>query len=643
MSERSSAAASGWKRADGVLLGFLLVAGWLLHDLALMASQVSPTLSRRMVLPSLVLAAGALIIAFCVSVHKSLYAAALGAVATFSLATAFRNPGLDPALLGASKSLLVLLLAGGWMSLLPRRWRWASLPLGLTLAALAAAARRLRWGSLDASYLLFEALLAGLGLCLFATYARPSSNARRGFRLAVWLTFGLLTAASGWHVSQLRRPDLAPTGTPAEPDRPNLLLIVLDTVRADHLTWHGYPRATTPGLERSVREGFTIYSNARATSSWTLPSHGSLLTGLLPSGHNARHNRLAETQTLGTFAVTLLRDDVPTLAERLAAHGYRAGAIVANSTVLAHEMGLDRGFHHYDDRHPAGLSCRQLLVQQAGWRPELGCLRYRDAQTITDLALGWLDQDRARDSFLFLNYMDAHSPYVPPAPYDRAFSTERPVDPLKPPRELQSLQYDRQLLYLDHHLMRLFEGLKVRQLWRDTVVIVTSDHGEAFGEHQHWGHNTHLYEELIHVPLVVKSAEQNAAGQMHASISGHEVFALALSELGLGPAPGTSDDLSLIAEWYNSKPRAAGARKGSRDLLAWLDGTFKIIANSRGELEVYDLQRDGEESQNLAGSWPAAERVRQLSRDHWATAQASGEAPTLSPELIENLKALGYL
>ena len=635
----------GLSRADGASLGLWLVAGWLLHDLALMASLVSPALVPRMVLPSLLLVVVVTLAAGCLSFRRSFYWMVLGSVAVFGLTTTFFRPEIDPAFIGLSKSLLVLLLAGGTMTLLPGRWRLASLPLGLCLAALMSTARGLWWGTLDARHLIFEALVGGLGLLLFATFTLEASKPRFRLQLTLWLAFGVLTAVNSWSVSQLRRPDLPEAAAPTASNRPNLLLIVLDTVRADRLAWHGYHRSTTPELEKSVREGFTVYSSARSTSSWTLPSHGSLLTGLLPSEHHARQNRAAEDSPLrlGNFQVTLLRDDVETLAEQLAGRGYRTGAIVANSAVLAHEMGLDRGFEHYDDRQTTGLNCRQLLVQQIGWRPELGCLRYRDAQAVTDLALSWLPKKPGKSWFLFVNFMDAHAPYVPPAPYDRAFSNRRPIDPIKPPRELKSLQYDRQLLYLDHHLMRLFEGLKARRQWRDTVVIVTSDHGESFGEHQHWGHNRYLYEVLIHVPLVVKGAGQDDSSTVDSPISGHEVFSLALHELGLGPAPSLRQDLRLVAEWYDSIPRVEAGHRVPTDRLAWLAGNRKIHAGSRGELEVYDLEQDSGESEDLVEEWPEAERVRELSIEHWAAARQTGKSPRLNPELIESLKALGYL
>jgi membrane-anchored protein YejM (alkaline phosphatase superfamily) len=334
---------------------------------------------------------------------------------------------------------------------------------------------------------------------------------------------------------------------------------------------------------------------------------------------------------------------VPTLAEQLASRGYRTGAIVANASVLGHEMGLDRGFQHYDDRMSAGLWCRQSLLQQFGWLPTLGCLHYRDATTITNLAQSWTrDNHSDRPFFLFINYMDAHSPYFPPSPFDRAFASERPVDPLQPPPALRSLQYDRQLLYLDHELMRFIEWLRSTDHWQHTVVIITSDHGEAFGEHQHWGHAQYLYEELLHVPLLVKGVTGQKNQPVAQLIGGDQIYDLALAELGLGPPPQLSSE-RLIAEWYCSEHRKQEGTCRSQDLLAWVEGSRKIIVQITGEIEAYDISKDPRELVRIALSASEIERIRQRATEQWAIPHAQTAAPVLSRKTIENLRAMGYL
>jgi arylsulfatase A-like enzyme len=387
-----------------------------------------------------------------------------------------------------------------------------------------------------------------------------------------------------------------------------------------------------------------MYKEARSTSSWTLPSHASLLTGLMPHQHGATHARNRDQRDEVSFRwswVTRLRDDVPTLAGRLAGRGYRTGAIVANAAVLAHEMGLDRGFQHYDDRMSAGLECRQSLLQQLGWHPALGCLHYRDATTVTKLAQSWIKGNEPdQPFFLFLNYMDAHTPYIPPSPFDRAFSSRRPIDPLQPSQAMQSLQYDRQLLYLDSELMRLIDWLRSTDHWQQTVVIITSDHGEALGEHNHWGHAQYLYEELIHVPLLVRSVGAELDRPVTQLIGGDDVHDLALAELGLGPPPRLSSE-RLVAEWYCSANKEGICR--SQDLLAWIEGNRKIIVQLTGEVEAYDLGQDRQELVKVQLSASEMDQARQRAEELWSIPSGASTAPELSPETIENLRALGYL
>ena len=204
----------------------------------------------------------------------------------------------------------------------------------------------------------------------------------------------------------------------APADAPNLLLIVLDTVRADHLAPYGYHRVTTPRIDAFANERATRYTRARSAGTYTLPSHASLFTGLYPSVHGADHPR-AEGQS-GVSRWTLrpalgLRPDVPTLAEVLHEHGWRTAAIVANNVFLHHSFGLDRGFERYDDRDTAWTNEYLALAQYAGFALRTGHLLYRDGDEITAEALRWIDGEGARPFFLMLNYMDAHAPYMPRA------------------------------------------------------------------------------------------------------------------------------------------------------------------------------------------------------------------------------------
>ncbi len=635
-------------RIRGAAVGGSLVGGWVLHDLVVMVTSAQPSLALRLLIGSLLLAvAGAHIGWLLAGTHRLLRYSLLIGVLGIAIAVTVLPGAVNPAHSGLAKSVLLLALAAAALAVAPARWGAAALPVGALLAVTAAVWGHLHWTAIMPGFLVLEATIAvAAGALLLATQLTHGRR-RRLVLCTLVLVCACAVGARAGYSSRLRRADLPQPFPTTAASGPNLLLVVLDTVRADHLSAYGYHLPTTPGLERLLDEGFVRYSAARSTSSWTLPSHGSLFTGLLPSEHGATHVRSTDREAveLRWSWVNCLRDDVPTLAEILTGEGYRTGAVVANR-VLSHSLGVDRGFSHYDDRGSAGLQCRFSLVQQLGWRPELSCLPYRDATTITDQALSWLGTgSEEQPFFLFVNYMDAHRPYFPPRPFDRTLVPERPTDPIKPTRAFKALQYDRELRYLDHELQRLLDGLRRSdRRWQDTVVIITSDHGEAFGEHGHWGHAQYLYEELIRVPLLVKGVGRCTGSEgVDVPISGEQVFALALCELGLGPEPQRPQGLHVVAEWYCSKELARTAVCHSQDLLAWLDEDTKYLAHADGRVEVYNLATDQRELQDLAAQAPGRERALGFSREHWDKPWVSSASPQLSPEMLRSLKALGYL
>ena len=347
-----------------------------------------------------------------------------------------------------------------------------------------------------------------------------------------------------------------------------------------------------------------------------------------------------------------LRGDVTTLAEELSAQGYQTGAIVANAAYLAHEFGVDRGFEHYDDRDGASLPSL-LLLQLAGFQAYLR-KQTRSAETINSLALDWLDaRAPGRPFFLFLNYMDAHAPYIPPPPYDRAFGNRQPRDPLNPKPPIRSLLYDRLLRYLDAQVTLFLQALENRSLLSDTVLIIAADHGEAFGEHGYWQHDRALYEELIRVPLYVKPAGPARPGTSDRPITGPDLYGLILEQLGL-PVPPRHDDASMIAEWYQSegiteaeKRRQFATGPVDRDLLAWFDGGLKWIVSSKGDVEAYDLSADPGELHAIELSADRVEQARAHAQAWWkahppvVTAEHAGSAP--DPAVMERLRNLGYV
>lgn len=638
-----------------------LILGWQLRDVLAIAALGDPSALRRALVASLVVAPVGLLVAWLVTRRAEVFGLAVVATLAASLAPTVLGwahielPAIDQAYAPLPKTLFVALLAAwgiGWLARRsPAGLAMLAFGSGVTLASALVVQRALRWATVErVSSMDIASLVAGMMLVVGSWI--PARSWRR------WaLASGVAVLAGGtlWSLREaatLRRPDVpVAVEAPAE-SSPNLVLITLDTVRATHLAPYGYERVTTPELDAFVEQYAVLYRNARSTSSWTLPSHASMLTGLLPSTHGATHPREApdEAVTVDAWPAYPVRDDVVTLAERLAQRGYRTAANVGNTSFLAFEFGLHRGFEHYDDRIPLRLAMtRSTLVQQLGFLSDVSSKHYRDAESITRSSLRWLrDRDRSRPYFLFVNYMDAHGPYIPRPPFDRAFSSAQPTDPISPTNELAALQYDRELLFMDHYLGVLLSYLADEDDFDDTVIVVTSDHGEAFGEHGFWQHGATLYEEVIRVPLYVKPLGQRSSKTVETPISGDRLFGLMLEAVGVSDERAAGAEVPVIAEWFRSEgfeKNGEWPRDISRDLVAWLEGDRKVIVGSNQEVEMFDLTSDPDELDNLALDDERRARLRAQARDWWQRHPPNHQAPSRSlPEETERqLRALGYI
>jgi arylsulfatase A-like enzyme len=442
----------------------------------------------------------------------------------------------------------------------------------------------------------------------------------------------------------------------ADPGTPNVLLIVLDTVRADHLSAWGYHRATTPNLERWARRG-VCFEQARSTAPWTLPSHASLFTGRWP-------------HELSAGLRGALDGRYPTLAERLRQEGYVTAGFVANTTYCCAETGLNRGFAHYEDHvlsplevlrgSALGRRVVDKVVTSARKLAEAGGLgawigpgngkEFKDAATLNRDFLAWLShqEGRRRPFFAFLNYFDAHHPYVLPEGFDHHFGVrpESHADHLVlhrwwtldkrslPPRHVDLARdaYDDCLAYLDEQLGRLFADLERRGVLANTLVIVTADHGEHLGEHELYGHASSLYGPEVHVPLlVVGPAGVPAGASVREPVSLRDVPATVADLLGLEanpPFPGTSLARLWDAETERPAPGPVLSEvdepvkgpandgrspvfRGAMKALTADDAVY--IRNADGGEELFDLASDPAETKNLAGSTaagPLLERFR---------------------------------
>jgi len=449
---------------------------------------------------------------------------------------------------------------------------------------------------------------------------------------------------------------------------PNVLLIVLDTVRADRLSLYGYGRATSPTLERMAKRGIR-FEEARATAPWTVPSHASIFTGRWP-------------HELSVKWLTPLGGDFPTLAEYLGSHGYATAGFVANTFYCSYDTGLDRGFTHYEDYVLQRLSLFRTArlvdltlktIAETGYtlsqRLDAGPFRplqdyvldrfmggdRKHAASINREFLNWLSRrpEPGRPFFAFLNYFDAHSLYLlPPGamyrfgmkPQTQAdfqlFERWRDIDKLTLPpryRTLVSDCYDNCLAYLDERLGELFDELKRRDVLDQTLVIVTSDHGEGLGEHDLFDHGESLYRTEVRVPLlIVLPAGSHSQADVREPVSLRDLPATIVDLVGLGvdsPFPGQSlarfwrgssapggapvageAIISELADRNPANPNQGRSPASRGALVSLADGDFVFIRNQGdGSEELFNEREDPRELTNRArvdAMQPLVERFR---------------------------------
>jgi arylsulfatase A-like enzyme len=457
---------------------------------------------------------------------------------------------------------------------------------------------------------------------------------------------GLAAGVHGWRwfderraLASLPAPTSAANRTP-----PNVLLVVWDTVRAASTSLLGYSRTTTPVLAQLARRGVS-FQHAFAAASWSLPSHASMFTGQPMHRHGADW----DTALDGTYR---------TLAEALRDRGYQTAGFVANKSYCSRVHGLDRGFLHYEDFELTlgDIAACSLAVRTAARSPRLRSLLGNDehlgrkpASRVTDAFLDWLPQEPQRPFFAFLNYFDAHDPYLPPTQFERKFGPGRRQAKISlvhhwlrsapMPLSDQDVQedvdaYDGAIAYADDELSRLLGELSRRQLLDNTLVIVTSDHGEEFREHRVFGHGNTLYLPSLHVPLVVALGRRLPAGRnVDAPVSLCDLPATVLDFVE-GPSPGEMPGRSLARYWTNGADRSDHAdallselnfarnvpgwfpvAKGDMKSVLWRQ--FHFIRNGDGREELYDYRADPWEQQNLVATKAAADTLRAV-RDHLA-------------------------
>lgn len=492
---------------------------------------------------------------------------------------------------------------------------------------------------------------------------RRFSSSRSMLGVAAVLLVGLAVA-----FLMLREPPVKPVA------HANVLLITLDTTRSDHLSCYGYEHNTSPHLDALADDGL-LFERCIAASNWTLPTHASMLTGLYPPRHGAHllaTGARAQEATLHSGAGPevlhdylhgsgVLHESCTTLAEVLRQAGRRTGAIVANRPSLQRAYQLDQGFDYYDDA--------------AGESPA----PYRDARIIADEALEWLDDDRSKPFFLFLNFMDPHAPYNPPAEYlaNGPGSTAQPREQSwQSEQELWSMtgfhvmsdkrqinaeglryfttRYDGEIGYMDAQIGRILAWLREKGLYDSTLIIVTSDHGEAFGEHFIFGHGFRLYEPEVQVPMLVKLPGGQRKGRIDRPVHHVDVMPTVLQLLDLPPSA-QMHGVSLLSSTSRDLFVQQNVFLALASVFPWCNRAqwavyrdhLKYIEYSNGDQELYDFAQDPGERNNLASSRPRDVHALQQALQQWKEQTRSPIPPAppseLDPETAEQLRDLGYV
>jgi len=421
-------------------------------------------------------------------------------------------------------------------------------------------------------------------------------------------------------------------------DRPNVILISVDTLRADHLGCYGYGRETSPVIDGLAQRG-VLFEEVVAASPWTLPSHVSMVTSLYPATHGC-----------SLVGGAKLQRRITTLAEILRDRGYRTRAITT-ILYLTQIYGFDQGFESLlalGNRTPAGR--------------------------VTDEAIEWLSDHRDERFFLFLHYYDPHTDYTPPPGYVERFDPDYtgPINGTVPnllEHQEQMTQedlahlvslYDGEIAYVDHELGRLFGEIRKMGLSEDSVIVFTSDHGEEFREHGSFGHGFTLYDEQLLVPLLIVWPGRLREGhRVNETVQLIDIVPTIIDLLGLQGPGGKFEGVTLLQHCTGSEPVSAPPRDafsqtqlGEKELYSdRIQGAKAIFDATSDGWELYNLVSDPGETENLAAK--DAERLSAFSSrldpyiEHARRVREQGQGEADKVELdehsVETLKSLGYI
>lgn len=452
-------------------------------------------------------------------------------------------------------------------------------------------------------------------------------------------------------------------------DSPNVLLITLDTVRADHLSLYGYARDTTPVLREFAR-GATVYKTVTAPSNYTLATHASLFTGLYGSEHGAHLDD-------GWPEGRPLQPRIPTLAEIFRTAGYDVSGVVANHYFLNREFGLSRGFGYYFSRFPPGptaaftMGARKHLLAYGVW--SLLCRRlslwsdfaqYYRAEEISARVAERVEHAATakRPFFIFANYFDAHDPYTPPPEFQARFPGRiASASPFLVREKLVALQrggrlsltdaekahltsqYDGAIAYVDRSVGSVIDNLRRSGAYDNTLIVITSDHGEALGEHNALSHGTSMFDEQVRVPLIVKLPQQTEGSVVEGTTALTDVFLLVASR-GQHAVTPHADVVTESFPIVSSSPPQSRMQRGR----AIIRGSYKLVQpGDAWPAALFNLSKDPGETNDIAAVEPV--RVAELSAALRAWTQAhfprrnDGDLKRVDDETRSALRSIGYI
>ena len=403
-------------------------------------------------------------------------------------------------------------------------------------------------------------------------------------------------------------------------EKPNVILITMDTTRADHIACYGYPDVKTPNLDSLAGRG-VLFEQAATSSPLTLPAHCSIMTGMYPTYHGVRVN-----------GNTALNEEQTTIAEVLSVQGYRCGAFIG-AFVLDGRWGLEQGFQQYDD---------QFDLQKYK-HIDLGAVQ-RPGNEVMDRALAWLDGEKADPFFAWIHLYDPHAPYEPPEPYFSEYSRRGLVG-----------QYDGEIAFMDEQIGRCVAWLERNGLSQNTVLVLIGDHGEGLGSHGEGTHGYFIYDYAAHVPFIIAAPLQGLGGvRVPSQVRGVDVFPTILGLVGIEGRAGVHGR-SVIPLMFKPKTRdeapAYGESMAPNIQFGWSPLQFlrttryKYIDAPKSEL--YDITQDADEQTNLYGDRPEIARRMKAELDRLMAETSRGapapQAANLDKETVERLAALGYI